>query len=81
MMQSENATAGTVGSVNSSLASVDSSLAYAVQIRCVNNSECNQCEWSPVYSVPPGGSTFPRISSMSEAVPVDNRQLSVPSQN
>ncbi|TNM92191.1 hypothetical protein fugu_019203 [Takifugu bimaculatus] len=58
--QSENATAGTVGSV-------DSSLAYSLEIRCVNNSECNQCMLSPVYSVPPELTTAPDLVDLKEA--------------
>eukprot|EP00066_Takifugu_rubripes_P028291 XP_011617557.1 PREDICTED: interleukin-31 receptor subunit alpha-like [Takifugu rubripes] len=58
--QSENATAGTVGSV-------DSSLAYSLEIRCVNNRECNQCKLSPVYSVPPELTTAPDLVHLKEA--------------
>lgn len=52
--------------------SVNSSLAYTVQVRCVNNSQCPQCAWSRTYDVPPGGSTFRRIS---DVVPANARCL------
>lgn len=67
-LQSESATAGTVESLNSSSA-------YTVQVRCVNNDACTQCSWSREYDVPPGGSTFQRISSISDVAPANARCL------